>query len=351
MGLSRVNIIFVRDTVQTCLPFLRSLVNEVDLPLRIVSNGCGPYEERLLADSCDESDRLEFQSLNSATTIEHGLALDQLFKLEKSELFSFMDSDIFATGPVSMSDIEPLPGEVASTGCLPMWHSEDDVSMPESFQVMGGRYIKSVSGHFLGCTYLASYRTRPLRELIESMGLSFRRYRRKDMSPDILVKLADLGMAKQIYDTGKVINLMLQHRGHKMSFRDVEGLVHVGGISGPVASRAFDPTGLKRAIKFMMPSRLLNFINGRRYGCSQIEINDMTNLYARRSQACKLIAELGNGPPYSAKTTALIQRESYGQDLARLFAAFTAGSEHIGVLKGATVPGMQQVAKKSGLNR
>lgn len=351
MGTSRVNIIFVRGTVQTCLPFLHSLIEATSLPLRLVSNGCGPYDESLLARTCNESDRLEFQSLNSAKTIEHGLALDHLLKLERSELFSFMDSDIFATGPVSMSDVEPLPGEVARTGCLPAWHSEDDVRMPESFQVAGGQYISSVSGHFLGCTYLASYRTRPLRELTESMGLSFRRYKRKDLSPEILVKLADLSFTKQIYDTAKVINLMLQQRGYKMSFRNVEGLVHVGGVSGPISKRDFDPTGLKRAIKFALPARLLNLINMRRYGCDQLEINDIANLSERRSQACELIAELGNGPPYSAKTTALIRREGYVQDLAWLFAAYAADREHIGGRRTAGIPRMQQLAKRSGSNQ
>ncbi len=350
MGLSRVNIIFVRGTVQTCLPFLGSLIDATNLPLRLVANGCEPYEDQLLARACEDSDRLEFHSLQSAKTIEHGLALDQLLKLEKSELFSFMDSDIFAIGPVSMSDIEPMPGEVACTGCLPVWHSEDDVRMPESFQVMGGRYISSVSGHFLGCTYLASYRTRPLRELTESMGLSFSRCKRKDLSPYTLDKLADLGLTKQIYDTAKVINLMLQHRGHKMSFRNVEALVHVGGISGTLAARDFDPARIKRAIKIMMPSRLLNLIKRHRYGCDQLEVDDIANLHKRRSRVCKLIAELGNGPPYSAKTTALMQREGYVQDLARLFAAYNADGKHSSEQHEAGIPGMAQVARKPGLN-
>lgn len=349
MGLSRVNVIFVRGTVQTCLPFLRSLIDVTSLPLRLVANGCASEEEQLLALACEGSDRLEFHSLNSAKTIEHGLVLDHLLKLEKSEQFSFMDSDIFATGPVCLSDIEPLPGEVACTGCLPVWHSEDDVHMPESFQVMGGRYIRSVSGHFLGCTYLASYRTRPLRELTESMGLSFSRCKRKDLSPDIRVELANLGLTKQVYDTAKVINLMLQRRGFKMSYRNVEALVHVGGISGTLGSRDFDLAGLKRMIKLMMPSRLLNLVKRHRFGCGQIEVDDIANLHERRSQICELTAELGNGPPYSAKTTALMQREGYIRDLAQLFAAYTANGIHIEGERAAGISGMQRAAKKSGL--
>ena len=155
MELSRVNIIFVRDTVQTCLPFLRSLIDLTNLPLRLVANGCEPYEEQLLALACEGSERLDFHSLNSVKTIEHGKALDKLLAIETSEFFTFMDSDIFATAPVSMSDIEPLPGEVASSACLPVWHSEHDARMPVSFQIMGGRYTSSATGHFLGCTYLS----------------------------------------------------------------------------------------------------------------------------------------------------------------------------------------------------
>lgn len=348
MDVSRVNIIFVRGTVRTCLPFLRSVIDITDLPLRLVSNGCEPGEEKLLASVCDSTERLEFHSLNSARTVKHGLVLDHLLKLERSEFFSFMDSDIFATAVVSMSDIEPLPGEVACSGCLPVWHSEDDVRMPESYQVMGGRYISSDSGHFLGCSYLASYRTQPLRELTESMGLSFGRYVRNDLSPEILAKLADMGLTKQVYDTAKVINLMLQHQGQKMSFRDVEGLVHVGGISGPVSKRDFDPTGLKRAIKILMPSRLLKLINMRRYGCGQMEINDIAELNERRSRACELISELGDGPPYSAKTTELMRRKGYVQDLAQLFADYAENSEESGCQPEGGLDGGQRVAKNSG---
>jgi hypothetical protein len=217
--------------------------------------------------------------------------------------------------------------------------------MPVSFQIMGGRYTSSATGHFLGCTYLASYRSDALREVMASMGLSFRRYRRKDLPADILRKLDGMGLRKQLYDTAKVINIMLQQEGHKMTFRDVDGLLHVGGISEK-AYRPFDPTGLKRAIKFVLPLRLLNWINRCRLGYDKIEANDMADLTDRRSQARELIAELGNGPPYSATTTALLGRETYAQDLAKLFAAYGGGDRTD--RKDTANPSVQQVAKNSG---
>jgi len=324
MGLSRINIIFVRGSVRTCLPFLRSLIHVTNLRLRLVANGCKPDEELLLERACEESERLEFHSLHSERTIEHGKALDQLLAIETSELFTFMDSDIFATAPVLMTDIEPLPGEVASSACLPVWHTEKDLCMPVSFQIMGGRYTSSATGHFLGCTYLASYRSDVLREVMAAWNLSFCRYRFKDLPADIRRKLDRMGLRKQLYDTAKVINIMLQHEGHKMSFRNVRGLLHVGGISAE-AARPVDRTGLKRAIKSMLPLQLRNWINRRRLGYDQIEARDMANLFDRRSRARALVAELSVGSSSSAMTTALEGREAYSRELAGLFAAYSGG--------------------------
>jgi len=99
-----------------------------------------------------------------------------------------------------------------------------------------------------------------------------------------------------------------------------------------------------------LPSRLLNLVKRHRYGCDQIEVDDIANLHERRTQVCDLTAELGNGPPYSAKTTALMRREGYAQDLARLFAAYTANGKDIRGQHEAGMPGVQQVVKKQGLN-
>jgi hypothetical protein len=39
---------------------------------------------------------------------------------------------------------------------------------------------------------------------------------------------------KQHYDMAKVTNIMLQHERHEISFRNVAGLLHVGGVSAVV---------------------------------------------------------------------------------------------------------------------
>jgi hypothetical protein len=125
----------------------------------------------------------------------------------------------------------------------------------------------------------------------------------------------------------------------------------VGGVSGPLAKRDFDPTGLKRVIKFVLPTRLLNLINKRRYGCDQMEIEGIAEHIDRGSQAYELISDLRDGPPYSAKTTALMQREGYIQDLAWLFATYNADDGLVGGLHEARIPGARQVAKEtSGLS-
>ena len=54
-----------------------------------------------------------------------------------------------------------------------------------------------------------------------------------------LRKLDEMGSMKQLYDTAKVMNIMLQHEGHKMSFRDVDGLLHVGVVSAMARNSGF----------------------------------------------------------------------------------------------------------------
>ena len=345
---SRVNIIFVRGMVRTCLPFLRSMIDVTNLPLRLVANGCEADEEQQLSRLCDANERLEFHTLGTETTVEHGEALDELLAIEPSELFTFMDSDIFATAPVSMTDIGPLPGEVASSACLPVWYQEHDSCMPASFQFMGGRYTTSATGHFLGCTYLASYRSRPLREFAASTGLSFRRYNRRNLPTDVLRKLEEIGLGKRLYDTGKVMNIMLQREGHKMSFRDIDGLVHVGGVSAKLNERPHAATGLKRAIKFVLPRPMRDWVNRQRFGYTQIEADDMADLYERRIRACDLIAGLSAGPPFSANTTALIEREAYARQIVELFAAYGDNKKPGDRGTDAEQPGGRSKARHAG---
>ncbi|NNE99097.1 MAG: hypothetical protein HKN25_08765 [Pyrinomonadaceae bacterium] len=318
----RVNIIYLGGSVQTLLPFLKSLIDLTELPLRLVANACDNREEQILSDICENSPQLEFYSLKSVDRIEHGKVLDHLLSIEQSDLFCFMDSDIFAAGPVTLSDIAPPSGEAAITSCLPGWCLEADTIMPESYNVMEGAYTKSANGHFLGCSYLAAYRTEPLRKLVEEESLSFQPYQRKVLPEGVLSILSELGFRQHSFDTAKVINLMLQHRGHKMSYQPIDGLIHLGGANRLVRE---NEQWYKNTLRSIVPQSLLNNIRRIRFNYTKPESEDRADFFLRQSEFWELLEELSNGPPFAEPTMKMISKHSYLQKICEQFATYGNG--------------------------
>lgn len=318
-----INIIFVKGSVVALQPFLYSLLDLTNLFFRVISNACNREEEQILIDLCNDSEKLIFLSMNSSKVIEHGIVLDHLFNLETSDFFSFMDPDIFATGPISYSDILPLDNEVAISSCLPIWHSNLDICMPKTYQIMDGRFIKNSEGYSLGCTYFASYRYRELRELINTMGLSFNRYQQNEIPPKVFIILKKLGLDKSVYDTAKVINILLQYRGHKISHRQIDNLIHIGGYSAreqPSISDLFPL--MKILVKKYLPIKLIILFYSRRYSCGKKEANEYIEFVYRRFKFNKLIDEIENGPPYSQAFNRLVKQNHDLKKLINLYNSY-----------------------------
>lgn len=315
-----INIIFVKGSVAALQPFLYSLLDLTNLSFRIVSNGCNRDEEQILIDLCNNSEKLIFLSMNSSKVIEHGIVLDHLLDLEKTDFFSFMDSDIFATGPISYRDILPSDNEVAISSCIPIWHSNLDITMPKTYQIMGGQFIKDAKGYFLGCTYFASYRCRELRELIKTTGLSFKRYQQKELPPKVFPILKKLGLDKSIYDTAKVINILLQEQGHKLSHRKIKNLVHLGGFSGEIKPSVFNLNSLiKNLLRKYLPRSLRALIISVRLSCGKEEANKNIESKNRRVEVCTLIEKIRNGSPLSHESARLIEKNNGFEKLISLY--------------------------------
>ena len=129
----RINIVYIPGTVPylSCFPF--SLVEWSDkCRFRLVSNGCSAYEENILSRMAYSDERLEFLSLQSERVLSHGEALTILQRQEKARYFTFLDSDVFATGEFLSDLIQSLasadavfssPSTFGGTGkklkCLP----------------------------------------------------------------------------------------------------------------------------------------------------------------------------------------------------------------------------------------
>jgi len=225
------NIVYIPGSVRYLRLFALSLLNSADCSFRLISNGCGPDEARLLRDFCGCSPRMEFLALPYGGMVSHGRALSCLQSQERSAYFCFMDSDILATGQF-LNEFVPCVDQYAGVfSCPPVWCTAEDQVLSPTFQRMAGRYNWTESGVCLGSSYFAIYDNRVLTSLFRSTGIDFRRYLWDELSLAQCSELAGMGLKMDLYDTGKVVNLLLLCRGHELVFKESPTLKHVGGIS------------------------------------------------------------------------------------------------------------------------
>lgn len=286
------NIIYIRNSVSTCLPFLYSLIENTNAELRLVSNGCTREEEIALESLCKKFPNMEFKTLGVQRTLEHGLVLDSLLSTETSDSFFYMDSDIFANHTCG-NEFLSLPSNLDGySSCSPVWHGELDAVMPSNFGTAAGRFHRTESGFYLGCTYFAGYRTSVLKQLVEETGASFRVYTRGSLSKNLKGFLTSRGVDFNKYDTSKVVNIMLALRGSRLEFIDRPGLLHGGGVSCDIDDSNKDITGLKKMAREKLPTSAINLYRRIRLNARADELDSLNELSKRRTEMAAIVAAL-----------------------------------------------------------
>jgi len=124
------NIIFVPGTVRYLRLAVASLLHFSGYSFRLVANGLGEAERRLLADYCDSSPRLEYFDYPVGRMLDHGTMLNVLFQREASPWFAMADSDIFAVAPFEAGLESALEECDIFSSCLPL-------SMPPGMELSG----------------------------------------------------------------------------------------------------------------------------------------------------------------------------------------------------------------------
>lgn len=264
------NIIYTTMTVHHLLPFVSTFLEYTNCKFRLVDNGCTSEEHQILEAFCRQSDRLSFYSFNSANVIPHGQALSQLQEMETSDYFAFMDSDIFATGIFLESHLQSLQEHIAICSCLPIWHSQNEVEMRENFTIMGGCFLKTHNHHFLGVSYYAIYRNHQLTEAIRATGISFSSYHWPQIPNPHQQTLQRLGLQKNFYDTGKVLNILLQQRGETITYQPTPHLVHIGAFSGLSLQYKSEYYKLRNYMLQHLPSPVRMYLRRLRHPAYQI---------------------------------------------------------------------------------
>lgn len=233
---STFNIVYTPGTVQQLSFFVWSLLKWTPASFRLVSNGCLPKEKSYLRRLCRKDPRLEFWAIPTKALLSHGHTLNYLHALTREDRFCFMDSDIFAIGNF-IPEITSQKADCAGIfGAMPIWVKADGEVFPLSFRCMAGTFNRTEHGIPLGTTFLAVYDNSLLTETMQSTGIGFEDYTRDEIPPKIQKEMAALGLAVDIFDTGKVLNLCLSTNGGKLINLEPSSLCHVGDTSFQVLS-------------------------------------------------------------------------------------------------------------------
>ncbi len=204
-----------------------SLLHFSGYSFRLVANGLDRAERQLLADYCDSSPRLEYFDYPVSRMLDHGTMLNVLFQREASPWFAMADSDIFAVAPFEAELESALEECDVFSSCLPL-------SMPPEMVLAGfsGRCLETPGGLPLAPTYFSLYRTGPFRRIIGESRIGFEVYHPGRFLPELpeAVRTDDLLQARRL-DTAKLLNVVASGYGVRFRHRELDALVHIGGIS------------------------------------------------------------------------------------------------------------------------
>ncbi|MCK4894998.1 MAG: hypothetical protein KAT07_13565, partial [Calditrichia bacterium] len=218
----------------------------------VVNNGCTGQEKEMIIHLCNNHSRLEYYELSADNIFAHGAALSHLQSIEESDYFCFMDPDIFAVGNFMDKFTPLLPQHSGVFSGSAIWQPEQDQIIEKSNLRVGGRFHWTSDDFCLGSSFFAIYHNSTLSQLLKTTDFTFDKYLDwQKIPPKFREEIEKIGLKKEAYDTGKIINIMLQVYGHKIIYKDSKTLWHLGGLSslliGPLSK--VPPKGIKRIRK------------------------------------------------------------------------------------------------------
>lgn len=219
----------------TVFTYLRHFVNSqmahCGARYRYVVNGCPPEQVALMqADVAARPDRVVEVLDVSDTMVAHGVALDRVrAQRDDGPWFCLIDPDIKANAPFLPPFADLLAeGAAAVTSGKEVW--SDDNLVPVDHPGVAGEFFFDRNGFVFGSPHLAIYDRAALDDTTARWGVGLGSAG-PDLSDAARARMAELGHEYLVYDTGKIVNALLQADGHRLVHRDLPQLVHIGGLS------------------------------------------------------------------------------------------------------------------------
>jgi len=212
--------------------FVASQIAQSQARFRFVVNGCPPEQVALMEEmSRRHPDRivevLEVRDEMGA----HGVALEAVRnQRDDGELFGLIDPDIKANAPF-VPELAALLEEpcVAVSSATEVW--SDTNAVPPGHPGVAGEHFFGEDGFVFGGPHLTLYRRDALDETCERWGVHL-----GSAGPELpeaaQARLTELlGRRFIVFDTGKIVNALLQADGGTVIHQDLPQIVHIGGMS------------------------------------------------------------------------------------------------------------------------
>ncbi len=237
------NIVWTGEVFHHLRWFLFTLLDNTECRYRFLANNCTPQSEaEMRTFAAERPDRIvEVLECPYGWMVPHGTALDVAFdQRHDGEFFCFIDADIKARGPFVADFLRSLENADALTSGVEVW-TDVNTLRPEEPGI-GGRHFYDHDGFVFGSPHLAMYRRDALVDTRERWDIGFHVASKKDMSEIAWNRLVELGRDKWVYDTAKVLNILLQADGHTLVHEEHAALLHIGGLSHYLAPPEIDFT-------------------------------------------------------------------------------------------------------------
>ena len=162
--------------------------------------------------------------------VSHGRALDEVYRARPDgDWFCFADTDIKARGLWVDDFVTRLPGCAALTSGALSWTTDD--TAPCGATSLAGPYLFDHDGFVFGSSYLAIYRRSAVDSVRRRWDIGFENYGHEELPRHARERIEEFGRAFAVYDTAKVLNILLQADGAEVRHHENPQIVHIGGMA------------------------------------------------------------------------------------------------------------------------
>ena len=271
------NIVWNKDAFSHLRPFTRSLLHHSTCRYRFVANGCWPESlDELRAFQRLHPDRIVEVLVTSDEVVAHGVALDAVLRSrDDGDQFCLMDPDIKANAPFVQDLTRHLADNAAVSSATEVW-SINSV-LPPNYPGVAGEFYFDQDGFVFGGPHLAIYDRATLDQVLDEYGVGLGSAG-PEVQDNARIELASMRPNLKIFDTGKIVNILLQAQGHQVIHEDLAQIVHIGGLSHYLAPTRFQ----KDASGETVPDWALMDKDGTRHEVTRFTAGVMRELAAGR---------------------------------------------------------------------